>query len=164
MSEETAMKIGIWELVVIFVIALVVIGPDQFPDFARRLGKGLREFRKATDEVTKEFRENVSEPLSEAGKPLKEALEPLQEAAQEIQAVDRTIKNAGKPGGFQRMVKDAALKPQADSAGQTAEPVDSVPAEASESQSSGQTTLEKEAGQSSQVLEPEPGEDNGNTA
>lgn len=105
------MRIGVWELAVIFVIALVVIGPDKFPEFARRLGSGLRELKKATNEVTKEFRENVAEPLNEAGKPLKEALEPLQEAADEIRQVDRTLKKASSPGGLKNMARDAVLKP-----------------------------------------------------
>ena len=42
--------IGMPELVVIMVIALIVIGPQKLPDLARSLGKGLAEFKKATDD------------------------------------------------------------------------------------------------------------------
>ena len=42
--------IGMPELIVILVIALIVIGPNKLPEIARSLGKGLAEFKKATDD------------------------------------------------------------------------------------------------------------------
>jgi len=49
--------IGMPELIVIFVIALVVIGPQKLPDLARSLGRGLAEFKRATDD----FKQSVQE-------------------------------------------------------------------------------------------------------
>ncbi|MFW6147301.1 MAG: Sec-independent protein translocase protein TatB [Thermodesulfobacteriota bacterium] len=43
--------IGMPELIVILVIALIFIGPKKLPDLARALGKGMAEFRKATSEI-----------------------------------------------------------------------------------------------------------------
>ncbi|NVM26836.1 MAG: twin-arginine translocase subunit TatB [Desulfobacterales bacterium] len=43
--------IGMPELIIIFVIALIVIGPKKLPDLARALGKGMAEFRKATNDI-----------------------------------------------------------------------------------------------------------------
>ena len=43
------------ELAVIFVVALIVLGPKRLPDVARALGKALAEFRRVTDEVNREF-------------------------------------------------------------------------------------------------------------
>ena len=43
--------IGLPELIIIMVIALIVIGPNKLPDAARALGKGMREFKKATSEA-----------------------------------------------------------------------------------------------------------------
>ena len=43
--------IGMPELIIILVIALIVIGPSKLPDLARALGKGMAEFRKATQEI-----------------------------------------------------------------------------------------------------------------
>jgi len=43
--------IGMPELIVILVIALLIIGPKKLPDLAKSLGKGLSEFRRATDDV-----------------------------------------------------------------------------------------------------------------
>ena len=43
--------IGMPELIMVFVIALIVIGPKKLPDLARALGRGIAEFKKATNEV-----------------------------------------------------------------------------------------------------------------
>ena len=47
--------IGLPELLVIFVVALVVLGPKRLPEVAKALGKGLAEFRKATAGLTDEL-------------------------------------------------------------------------------------------------------------
>ena len=43
--------LGVPELIVIFVIALVVFGPKKLPDLGKALGKGIAEFKRATEEV-----------------------------------------------------------------------------------------------------------------
>jgi sec-independent protein translocase protein TatA len=43
--------VGIQEIILILIIALIVVGPKKLPEMARSLGKGLREFRRATSEV-----------------------------------------------------------------------------------------------------------------
>jgi len=43
--------IGMPELIIIFVIALIIIGPKKLPDLAKALGRGMAEFRKATDDL-----------------------------------------------------------------------------------------------------------------
>lgn len=43
------------ELMVIFVIALLVLGPKRLPGLARSLGKGLAEFRRASTDMRREF-------------------------------------------------------------------------------------------------------------
>lgn len=47
--------IGMPELIIIFVIALIVIGPHKLPELARSLGKGLAEFKKASED----FQRNI---------------------------------------------------------------------------------------------------------
>ena len=49
--------IGMPELLIIMVIALVVIGPQKLPDLARSLGKGLAEFKRATED----FKQNIED-------------------------------------------------------------------------------------------------------
>lgn len=48
--------IGVPELLVILVVALVVLGPKRLPEVAKALGKGLAEFRRATSDLTEELR------------------------------------------------------------------------------------------------------------
>ena len=48
--------IGMPELLLILGLALIVLGPKKLPELARALGKGLAEFRRATDELKDEFR------------------------------------------------------------------------------------------------------------
>lgn len=43
--------IGMPELIIILIVALIVIGPKKLPDLAKSLGKGLAEFRRAADDV-----------------------------------------------------------------------------------------------------------------
>jgi sec-independent protein translocase protein TatA len=49
-------NIGPLELMVILVVALLVVGPKRLPEVGRSIGRGLREFRKAQDEVTRTLR------------------------------------------------------------------------------------------------------------
>ena len=83
------MKIGWMELLVIVIVALVVVGPDKLPDYAKKFGKALREFKKISADLTSEITEDVVKPLNEAAKPLKEAAKPINE-------VSNTLKNTGK--------------------------------------------------------------------
>lgn len=50
--------IGMPELIIILVVALIVVGPKKLPDMAKSLGKGLSQFRKAADEIKEEFSEH----------------------------------------------------------------------------------------------------------
>ena len=43
-------NIGPSELIVIFLVALIVVGPKRLPEIGRTIGKSLREFRRATDD------------------------------------------------------------------------------------------------------------------
>lgn len=51
--------IGIPELIVILIVALLVVGPSKLPELARSLGKALGEFRRMADEVKETFDEEV---------------------------------------------------------------------------------------------------------
>lgn len=56
--------IGLQELVVIFVIALLVFGPKNLPQLGRALGRAMREFRRASDEFRSTIETNlqINEP------------------------------------------------------------------------------------------------------
>ncbi len=65
--------IGVTELLVILVIALVVLGPTKLPEVAKMLGKGLAEFRRATADVTEELRSAQTAIDKEARKAMRAA-------------------------------------------------------------------------------------------
>ena len=52
-------SIGMPELIIIFVIALIVFGPRKLPDLGRSLGQGINEFKKATRDVQQRFEDEV---------------------------------------------------------------------------------------------------------
>ncbi len=53
-------NLGIQEMIVIFVIALIVFGPKKLPEIGKSLGKGIAEFKKASSDLVKTWEEEVS--------------------------------------------------------------------------------------------------------
>jgi sec-independent protein translocase protein TatA len=49
--------IGMPELLLILAVALIVLGPKKLPELARALGKGMAEFRRATEDLKEEFQQ-----------------------------------------------------------------------------------------------------------
>lgn len=54
-------SIGIPELVLIFVVALLVFGPKKLPEIGKSLGKGLAEFKRASDELKKTIEQEIEQ-------------------------------------------------------------------------------------------------------
>ncbi|NLW44200.1 MAG: twin-arginine translocase TatA/TatE family subunit [Syntrophomonadaceae bacterium] len=53
-------NIGPWELILVLVIALIIFGPGKLPEVARSIGKGINEFKRATNEVKQQVQDAVS--------------------------------------------------------------------------------------------------------
>jgi len=53
--------IGMQEILIILLVALIVIGPKRLPDLARILGKGMAEFRKAADDLQETVRRDLEQ-------------------------------------------------------------------------------------------------------
>jgi TatA/E family protein of Tat protein translocase len=56
-------NLGPFELVAIFVVALLVFGPDKLPEMGKQVGKAVREFRKFQESMNSQVRD-VLEPIS----------------------------------------------------------------------------------------------------
>jgi len=54
--------VGLSEIFIILVIALILFGPEDLPDIARTIGKVVFEIRKATQELTSEFQSTMDTP------------------------------------------------------------------------------------------------------
>jgi sec-independent protein translocase protein TatA len=64
-------SIGMPELIVIFVIALIIFGPRKLPELGRTLGKSLSEFKKASNELRSTIEEEIRlEEQRETAKPV----------------------------------------------------------------------------------------------
>src|SRR4030066_473031 len=87
-------NIGLPELMIIAAIALIVFGPQKLPELAKALGKAMREFKKATEEMKESFEaetkdlEELKTTLTEENLRADQAGEPSlpQEAPAEIPA------------------------------------------------------------------------------
>lgn len=70
-------SIGLPELLLIFVIALLLFGPRKLPDIGKSLGKAMGEFRRASNDLQRSLEEEV--------------------AADELRAAKREVEDATKP-------------------------------------------------------------------
>jgi sec-independent protein translocase protein TatA len=52
-------SIGMPELIVIFIIALIIFGPRKLPELGRSLGRGIAEFKKATTDLQTSLEEEI---------------------------------------------------------------------------------------------------------
>lgn len=95
------MGVSLPELAVVFVVVLLVFGPDKLPEIARTLGKLAGDLRKASDSVRREFYNSVYTPADEVRSQLRSG-------ARELRSV--MMSDLSDPG-----TKKAQDKPAADS-------------------------------------------------
>jgi len=104
------MKIGTMELVVIFVVALLVLGPDKVPKYAKKAGKFLSSIKVYADKLTEDINESVIEPLEEVQKPLKKAIEPLKNISDDINKpikdIKKSVSDIGKPKKKEEIISE----------------------------------------------------------
>jgi TatA/E family protein of Tat protein translocase len=87
------LDIGFQELAVIMVLALLIFGPDKLPDLGRRLGRAMREFRRASDE----FRSTVEQNLQINADISPVSLDPAPTAAAPAAGAEGAGSPAGEP-------------------------------------------------------------------
>jgi len=66
--------IGMQELIIIAIIALLIVGPKKLPDLAKTLGKSFGELRKATDGITDDFKKTMQDDEKQSDDGLKDSL------------------------------------------------------------------------------------------
>jgi len=95
--------IGMPELIVILVIALIVIGPSKLPDLAKAIGKGMAEFRKATREIKDSL--DMDEELREAKEDLVDSISGLDKPL-DLESGESTDKKEPKYKDYDEMLND----------------------------------------------------------
>lgn len=74
-------SLGPMEIILIFLAILLLFGAKRIPEIARGMGKGIREFRSATREITNEFSvDNTSENRIHSKAPMQGTPAPRQDA------------------------------------------------------------------------------------
>lgn len=58
-------NIGMPELIVIFIVALVVVGPRRLPDIGRQLGKAMSHFKRATMDLQEALEKEPPEDIKQ---------------------------------------------------------------------------------------------------
>lgn len=72
-------SIGMPELMIIFVIALIIFGPRKLPELGRSMGKSLSEFKRASNDLRNTLDEEIrieDKPAPEKKKPAAEPVRP----------------------------------------------------------------------------------------
>jgi len=59
-------SIGMPELILIFVIALIVFGPKKLPEIGKSLGRGLSEFKKASEDLKDSIQKEIESVKTDA--------------------------------------------------------------------------------------------------
>ena len=125
--------IGLPEMIVIFAVALLVVGPEKLPELARSLAKGLFELKRTVNEVKGSFAEE-EQAVNEVKDDLKNAAAELQkrvlleenpppppwqnaarqQAASDLEASLEAQAEAGKGAASPGLVIDAELVAEAE--------------------------------------------------
>jgi len=66
--------IGMQELIIIAIIALLIVGPKKLPDLAKTLGKSFGELRKAADDISGDFKKTMQDDEKQSDDGLKDSL------------------------------------------------------------------------------------------
>lgn len=92
-EQEVGMfNIGPWELGLILLVALIVVGPGKLPEVAKAIGKGISEFKKVTNGYKREFQEAMQDIEKQASLEKSTAADNSGSVVQPAQSVDALAK------------------------------------------------------------------------
>ncbi len=96
--------IGMPELLLILAIALIVVGPKKLPELARALGRGIAEFKKATNELKESLETNTE--FSE----LKKSFDDIQDPAIDVTIPPDSVEENGTSSSDSDQAKEEDLE------------------------------------------------------
>jgi len=120
-------NMGMTEMLIIGAIALIVLGPSKLPGVVRAIGRGLAEFRKATNEFKHTITSEINEAAGPEIKDLKQMADQLKRknAGSKLESYLETAAEVLEKGEFEAAAKK---KPVAD----TEQPADTKASEAAQ--------------------------------
>jgi sec-independent protein translocase protein TatA len=76
-------SVGPTELILIFIVALLVFGPKKLPEIGKSVGKAIREFKKASDDIKGRIEEEIAaSEIKDIGKDIKAEVQGLRDDIQ----------------------------------------------------------------------------------
>src|SRR5438445_4203669 len=91
-------SIGMPELIIIFVIALIIFGPRKLPELGRSLGKSLAEFKRASNELKSTLEEEIRlDEQRAAAESVAKAAEPATPPPTAVTAPPSTVPASPEP-------------------------------------------------------------------
>jgi TatA/E family protein of Tat protein translocase len=111
-------SIGMPELILIFVVALLVFGPKKLPEIGKSLGKGLAEFKRASDELKKTIEHEIEQGKNEVSS-LRETVASVPESLRSAPPLE------GTPAAAPALATEPVAPPSAVVA--SAEPAETIP-------------------------------------
>jgi sec-independent protein translocase protein TatB len=99
------------KLLVLFVIAMLVLGPKRFPEAARTMGRWLAEARKYTSGAHNEFRDLLEEPRRHTSELHDEFQKAFAEPWAALEAEAREVQSAANTASAGRLLRRARLSP-----------------------------------------------------
>ncbi|MDQ4075036.1 MAG: twin-arginine translocase TatA/TatE family subunit [Chloroflexota bacterium] len=91
------LNVGLGEMLIIFIIALLVFGPERLPEIARQAARILAQIRGATDEIQRAFMSETSyfkETFEETRREIEATAKPITEVKKEIEATATPLKES----------------------------------------------------------------------
>jgi Tat protein translocase TatB subunit len=110
------LDIGFQEIIVLMVMALLVFGPDTLPDLGRRLGRAMREFRRASDDFRSTIETNLQfneESILPPSAPVTPSTEPIATESAVSAPAEPATETAAEPAGrFEESPAPAVALPE----------------------------------------------------
>jgi len=129
--------IGMQELIIIFVIALIVFGPRKLPQLGKSLGRSIAEFKRASNELkstleqeirVEETRKEIMEPIETLSNEAKQAVKKATDLSALEDDVDSATATEPEPEPAAEKSADAAVDGAAETTAST-EPKPAPPAD-----------------------------------
>jgi TatA/E family protein of Tat protein translocase len=104
-------NIGFPEMIIILVLALIIFGPRRLPEIGGAIGKAMREFRRASTEITEELTREVEleKEQKQVQASAQQPVDRVEEAPQQVEAASAggsTPQSAELPLGEPKAVKE----------------------------------------------------------
>ena len=89
-------SIGMPELILIFIVALLVFGPKKLPEIGKSIGKGLAEFKRASDDLKKTIETEMEQAKTEVSS-VKESIAQTPTGPRPVEAAPPPESSAAPP-------------------------------------------------------------------